>query len=125
MEFRELAEIVSSSVGALTNPQKIANTFKSQANSSVSVNTLSRYLSYLEDAFIIKTAKRYNVKGRKYIGTPAKYYYTDLGLRNARIGFRQMEMPHIMENIVFFLSGCDISSVSSVFLNLSRIYPSA
>lgn len=100
-EFRELVEIISSSVGALTNPQKIANTFKSQANSSVSVNTLSRYLSYLEDAFIIKTAKRYNVKGRKYIASPCKYYFSDLGVRNAVVGFRQFEKTHLMENLLY------------------------
>lgn len=100
-EFRELAEIVSSSVGALTNPQKIANTFKSSESSTIQVSTVQRYLGYLEDAFIVKTAKRYNIKGRKYIGAPCKYYFGDLGVRNAVIGFRQFEKTHLMENLLY------------------------
>ncbi|MCQ2425755.1 MAG: ATP-binding protein [Lachnospiraceae bacterium] len=100
-EFRELAEIVSSSVGALTNPQKIASTFKSGENSTIQVSTVQRYLTYLEDAFILKTAKRYNIKGRKYIGAPCKYYFSDLGVRNAVIGFRQYEKTHLMENLLY------------------------
>lgn len=100
-EFRTLAEIISSSVGALTNPLKIENTFKSNGNSSVSNNTIQHYLEYLEDSFIIKSAKRYNVKGRKYIGSPSKYYFSDLGIRNAVIGFRQYEKTHLMENLLY------------------------
>lgn len=100
-EFRVLSEIVSSSIGSLTNPQKIVNTFKTSGKSSISVSTIQNYLSYLEDAFIIKTAKRYNIKGRKYIGAPCKYYYSDLGVRNAVIGFRQFEKTHLMENLLF------------------------
>ena len=100
-EFRELAEIISSSVGTLMNPQKIVRTFKSNENSSISVSTIQNYLSYLEDAFIIKTAKRYNVKGRKYIGSPCKYYFGDMGVRNAVIGFRQFEKTHLMENLLY------------------------
>lgn len=100
-EFRVLAEIISSSVGALTNPQKIANTFKSGENSAIHIVTIKRYLAYLEDAFIVKTAKRYNIKGRKYIGAPCKYYFSDLGVRNAVIGFRQFEKTHLMENLLY------------------------
>lgn len=100
-EFRILSEIVSSSVGSLTNPQKITNTFKTNGKSLISVSTIQNYLSYLEDAFIIKTAKRYNIKGRKYIGAPCKYYYSDLGVRNAVIGFRQFEKTHLMENLLY------------------------
>lgn len=100
-EFRELAEIISSAIGSLTNPQKIANTFKSNENSTISISTVQNYLSYLEDAFIIKTARRYNVKGRKYIGSPCKYYFSDLGVRNAVIGFRQFEKTHLMENLLY------------------------
>ncbi len=100
-EFRELVEIVSSSVGTLTNPQKIADTFKTREHSAIQVNTVQRYLSFLEDAFIVKTAKRYNIKGRKYIGAPCKYYFSDLGVRNAVIGFRQHEKTHLMENLLF------------------------
>ncbi len=100
-EFRVLAEIISSSIGALTNPQKIANTFKTNEKSSISVNTIQHYLSFLEDAFIIKTSKRYNIKGRKYIGAPCKYYFSDLGVRNAVIGFRQFEKTHLMENLLY------------------------
>lgn len=100
-EFRVLSEIVSSSIGSLTNPQKITNTFKTNGNSRISVTTIQNYLSYLEDAFIIKTAKRYNIKGRKYIGAPCKYYFSDLGVRNAVIGFRQFEKSHLMENLLY------------------------
>lgn len=100
-EFRELAEIVSSSVGALTNPKKIADTFSSKESSTIRVTTIQRYLRFLEDAFIIKSAKRYNVKGRKYIGSPCKYYFGDLGVRNAVIGFRQFEKTHLMENLLY------------------------
>ena len=99
--FRELVEIVSSSVGSLTNSEKIANTFGSAEKSRISVVTVQNYLSYLEDAFIIKEAKRYNVKGRKYIGAPRKYYFSDLGVRNAVIGFRQFEKTHLMENLIY------------------------
>lgn len=100
-EFRVLSEIVSSSIGSLTNPQKITNTFKTNGKSKISVSTIQNYLSYLEDAFIIKTAKRYNIKGRKYIGAPCKYYFSDLGVRNAVIGFRQFEKTHLMENLLY------------------------
>ena len=100
-EFKVLSEILSSSIGSLTNPQKITNTFKTNGKSQISVRTIQNYLSYLEDAFIIKTAKRYNIKGRKYIGAPCKYYYSDLGVRNAVIRFRQFEKTHLMENLLY------------------------
>lgn len=88
-------------IGSLTNPPKIEATFKSVAQSKVSQNTIRQYIEYLEDAFIINRANRYNVKGRNYIGTPLKYYFEDVGLRNARLGFRQIEETHLMENIIY------------------------
>ena len=93
--------ILASSVGSLTNPQKIYDTFKSRGEKELSLNTINTYLSFLEDAFIVKKALRYNVKGRKYINTPYKYYFSDLGLRNARLNFRQQEETHLMENAIF------------------------
>lgn len=99
--LEELLNIVSSSVGSLTNPTKLANTFKSVRQISVSQSAISQYLDYFVDAFILSKAFRYDVKGRKYIGTPLKYYYTDVGLRNAKLNFRQQEENHIMENIIY------------------------
>lgn len=96
-----LVNLLSSSVGSLTNPKKIADTFTSYGIKDVSINTINTYLSYLLDAFIIEKAERYDVKGKKYISTPSKYYFSDIGLRNARINFRQMEENHIMENIIY------------------------
>ena len=96
-----LVNLLSSSVGSLTNPKKIADTFTSHGIKDVSINTINTYLSYLLDAFIIEKAERYDVKGKKYIKTPYKYYFSDIGLRNARINFRQMEENHIMENIIY------------------------
>ena len=96
-----LVNLLSSSVGSLTNPKKIADTFTSHGIKDVSINTINTYLSYLLDAFIIEKAERYDVKGKKYISTPSKYYFSDIGLRNARINFRQMEENHIMENIIY------------------------
>lgn len=100
-EFGELVDVVASSVGSLTNPNKLALTFKSKKNISLSAPTIKRYLDYLEDAFIVEAAKRYDVKGKRYIATPLKYYYQDVGLRNARLGLRQLEENHIMENVVY------------------------
>lgn len=97
----ELLDVVSSSVGFLTNPQRIAATFASVKKVGVSTETISRYLEYFADAFILSKAQRYDIKGRKYIGSPPKYYYTDIGLRNARLNFRQTEENHIMENIIY------------------------
>ena len=100
-ELEDLLNIISSSVGSLTNPTKICSTFKSSKNISISQNTIKQYLEYLEDAFIIKKSLRYDVKGKKYINTPVKYYFTDIGLRNARLNFRRQEENHIMENIIY------------------------
>lgn len=100
-ELEDLVHILASAVGSLTNPPKIEATFKSTIHSNISLNTIRQYIEYLEDAFIISKANRYNVKGRKYIGTPLKYYFEDVGLRNARLGFRQIEETHLMENIIY------------------------
>lgn len=100
-EIDDLINIIASSIGSLTNPSKIESTFRSILKSNISRNTINNYLSYLEDAFIINKANRYDVKGRKYIGTPLKYYFEDTGLRNARLGFRQNEETHLMENIIY------------------------
>jgi predicted AAA+ superfamily ATPase len=100
-ELENLIDIVASSIGSLTNPSKIEATFKSVLHSTVSSNTIATYLDYLMDAFLVEKAKRYDVKGRKYIGSPMKYYFEDVGLRNARLAFRQVEENHIMENIVY------------------------
>ena len=96
-----LVNLLASSVGSLTNPQKIYDTFKSKGTKELSINTINSYLNYLEDAFIIKKALRYDVKGKKYINTPQKYYFADLGLRNARLNFRQQEESHLMENAIY------------------------
>ncbi|MDO4383056.1 MAG: ATP-binding protein [Eubacteriales bacterium] len=100
-ELEDLVNILASAVGSLTNPAKLEATFRSSIQSSISTNTIRQYIQYLEDAFFIQKAQRYNVKGRKYIGTPIKYYFEDVGLRNARLGFRQTEETHLMENIIF------------------------
>lgn len=100
-ELEDLINVLASAVGSLTNPPKIQATFKSSIGSAISINTIRQYIEYLEDAFIISKAQRYNVKGRKYIGTPLKYYFEDVGLRNARLGFRQVEETHLMENIIY------------------------
>lgn len=96
-----LVNLLASSVGSLTNPQKIYDTFKSKGTKELSINTINSYLNYLEDAFIIKKALRYDVKGKKYINTPQKYYFADLGLRNARLNFRQQEESYLMENAIY------------------------
>ena len=100
-ELEALLNVLASAVGSLTNPTKIEATFKNVLKSSISRNTIVQYIGYLKDAFIINEANRYDVKGRKYIGTPLKYYYEDIGLRNARLGFRQIEETHLMENSVY------------------------
>ncbi|RKM60687.1 ATP-binding protein [Butyrivibrio sp. XB500-5] len=96
-----LLDILASGIGSLTNPTKLSNTFKSERQIAIGSETIEKYIGYFEESFLIKKAVRYDVKGRKYIGTPAKYYYTDLGLRNARLGFRQLEETHIMENVLY------------------------
>ncbi len=100
-EIGELTDVLASSVGSLTNPLKLSNTFASMKNVKVSANTISNYLNCLQDAFLVEKAVRYDIKGKKYINTPAKYYFVDLGLRNARLSFRQQEYTHIMENAVY------------------------
>ena len=100
-ELEDLVNILASAIGSLTNPPKIEATFKSAIRSTISLNTIRQYIEYLEDAFIINKANRYNIKGRKYIGTPLKYYFEDVGLRNARLGFRQVKETHLMENIIY------------------------
>lgn len=96
-EFNELIDILASSVGSLTNPLKLSRTFKNVKNKTISDVTLTKYLGYLEDSFLINKAVRFDIKGKKYIGSPAKYYFEDVGLRNARLNFRQTEENHIME----------------------------
>ena len=96
-----LLDVLASGIGSLTNPSKLANTFKSERQIGIGSETIEKYIGYFEESFLIGKAVRYDVKGRKYIGTPAKYYYTDLGLRNARLGFRQLEETHIMENVLY------------------------
>lgn len=102
--LEDLINIVASSIGSLTNPAKLSNTFDTEKHIRISSTTLENYLSYFADAFLIDTAKRYDVKGRKYLKTPMKYYFSDVGIRNARLGFRQQEETHIMENVLF----CDL-----------------
>ena len=97
----DILNIASSSIGSLTNAEKIANTFKSSKQINIDSATVSRYLDLFIDAFMLYKAERYDVKGRKYIGSPLKYYFSDVGLRNARLNFRQMEETHIMENIIY------------------------
>lgn len=96
-----LLDVLASGIGSLTNPSRLANTFKSERQIGIGSETIEKYIGYFEESFLIEKAVRYDVKGRKYIGTPAKYYYTDLGLRNARLGFRQLEETHIMENVLY------------------------
>ncbi len=100
-ELNDIINILASAIGSLTNPSKIKATFKSKMASDISLNTIIRYIENLKDAFLINEAHRYDVKGRKYIGTPLKYYFEDIGLRNARLGFRQVEENRIMENIIY------------------------
>jgi predicted AAA+ superfamily ATPase len=100
-ELEEILNILSSAIGSLTNPSKLSATFKSVKNKTISKDTIIRYIGYLKDSFLIDDAIRYDIKGKKYINTPSKYYFTDLGLRNARLNFRQVEETHAMENIIF------------------------
>ena len=100
-EMEELLNILSSAIGSLTNPSKLSDTFKSVKKKNISQNTIKKYIDCFEDSFLIDYAYRYDIKGKKYIDTPLKYYFTDLGLRNARLNFRQIEETHAMENIVF------------------------
>lgn len=100
-EMESLLNILSSAIGSLTNPNKLQKTFKSVNNSKITVTTITKYIDYLEDSFLIEEAKRFDIKGKSYIGTPLKYYFMDMGLRNVRINFRQMEVTHSMENVIY------------------------
>lgn len=100
-ELNDLFKILASGIGGLTNPQRLSNTFQSVKNVSISPATIKRYIECLSDAFLLESCNRYDVKGRKYIGTPLKYYFSDLGIRNALLGFRQQEKTHLMENAVY------------------------
>lgn len=100
-ELVSLVEIISSSIGSLSNPKKLSDTFKSTAGLNIDPKTISSYLKYLEEAFLIEKAERYDVKGKKYMSTPYKFYFSDLGLRNSFINFRQYEETHIMENVIY------------------------
>lgn len=100
-DLEELIDVIASGIGSLTNPHKIYNAFRSVKQSSITQDTIKNYLDFMQDAFIINKAVRYDIKGRRYIDTPAKYYFEDLGLRNARLHFRQTEETHLMENLIF------------------------
>ncbi len=100
-ELEDLLNILSSSIGSLTNPEKLKNTFRTVKKSRITSNTVKKYLDYLEDSFLIESAQRYDIRGKAYIETPKKYYFSDLGLRNARIAFRQFEQTHAMENVIY------------------------
>ena len=110
-ELDELVNILTSSIGSLTNPTKLENTFKSEKKIEFSRQTINTYIGYLKDAYILSDARRYDIKGKKYINTPVKYYFEDTGLRNARLNFRQTEETHIMENIIYNelkIRGCKV-----------------
>lgn len=100
-ELENLLDIISSAVGSLTNPEKIRNTFHSVKKSRITSSTIKKYLDFLEDSFLVESANRYDIKGRSYIETPKKYYFTDMGLRNARLNFRQFEQTHCLENVIY------------------------
>ena len=99
--MEELMKLLASAIGSLTNPQKVSDTFTSSGRKGLSMPTIAKYLKYLQENFMVQKAERYDIKGRKYISTPSKYYYTDIGLRNAFLNFRQYEETHIMENIIY------------------------
>ena len=100
-ELEDLLNILSSAIGSLTNPEKLKNTFRTAKKSRITSNTIRKYLGYFKDSFLIESAQRYDIKGKAYIETPKKYYFSDLGLRNARINFRQFEQTHSMENVIY------------------------
>ena len=100
-ELGELLDFLSSSIGSLTNPTKLSNTFESVKHVKINSDTIKKYIGYFIDSFIISTPKRYDINGKGYINSPLKYYYSDLGLRNARLNFRELELPRLMENIVY------------------------
>ncbi|MDO4621171.1 MAG: ATP-binding protein [Lachnospiraceae bacterium] len=100
-EMEALLDILSSAIGSLTNPNKLQKTFRSVNQSKITATTITKYIEYLKDSFLIEEAKRFDIKGKSYIGTPMKYYFMDMGLRNARLNFRQMEVTHSMENVIY------------------------
>ena len=100
-ELEDLLNILSSAIGSLTNPEKLKNIFRTVKKSKITANTIKKYLDYFEDSFLVESAKRYDIKGKAYIETPQKYYFSDLGLRNARINFRQFEQTHSIENVIY------------------------
>lgn len=100
-EMEALLDVLSSAIGSLTNPNKLQKTFKNVSKSKITATTITKYIEYLEDAFLIEEANRYDIKGKSYIGTPLKYYFMDMGLRNSRINYRQMEVTHSMENVIY------------------------
>lgn len=100
-EMEELLDVIASLIGGLTNPKKLSDTFKSVKNVTIHPDTVKSYLDYFEDSFLISKARRYDVRGKRYINTPMKYYFSDCGLRNARLGFRQIEETHLMENVIY------------------------
>ena len=100
-KLNSIINMIASSIGSLTNPNKIENTFKSNNISDITIPTINNYLNYLIDAFLINKAERFDIRGKKYISTPSKYYFTDVGLRNARLNFRQQEETHLMENVIY------------------------
>lgn len=100
-EMEALLDVLASAIGALTNPNKLQKTFKSVSKSKITATTITKYIEYLKDAFMIEEVNRYDIKGKSYIGTPMKYYFMDMGLRNARINYRQMEVTHSMENVIY------------------------
>lgn len=100
-EMEALLDVLSSAIGALTNPNKLQKTFKSVSKSKITATTITKYIEYLEDVFLIEEARRYDIRGKSYIGTPLKYYFMDMGLRNSRINFRQIEVTHSMENVIY------------------------
>ena len=100
-ELEDLLNILSSAIGSLTNPEKLKNTFKTAKKSRITSATIQKYLTFFEDSFLIESAQRYDIRGKAYTETPKKYYFSDLGLRNARINFRQFEQTHSMENVIY------------------------
>lgn len=100
-EMEELLDVIASSIGGLTNPKKLSDTFKSVKNVTIHPDTVKSYLDYFEDSFLISKTRRYDVRGKRYINSPMKYYFSDCGLRNARLGFRQIEETHLMENVIY------------------------
>lgn len=119
LELDELLNIISSSIGSFTNPTKIENTFKSKKNQTISKNTIDYYLKIFEESFLIKSALKYDIKGKKYINTPKKYYYTDLGLRNARLNYRQIEVTHLMGNLIYnelIIRGFNVD-IGTIYIN--------